>query len=89
MLAGLTFLGVDYTIGENSPAFLQWGWRVPFLISAALIVIALYVRLNIEETPVFSFEKAKQKAGNLNPARPCRKCCGCSAARSCWPPAAC
>jgi metabolite-proton symporter len=70
VLAGLTFLGVDYTIGENSSAFLQWGWRVPFLISAALIVIALYVRLNIEETPVFSIEKAKQEARNLVPDAP-------------------
>lgn len=64
VLVSLTFLGVNYTIGENSPAFLQWGWRLPFLISAALIVIALYVRLNIGETPVFSQEKAQEKAGN-------------------------
>ncbi|MBO0883558.1 MAG: MFS transporter, partial [Mycobacterium sp.] len=37
VLASLTFLGVNYTIGEHSPAFIQWGWRLPFLISAALI----------------------------------------------------
>src|SRR5262249_37642815 len=36
VLASLTFLGVNYTIGENSPAFMQWGWRLPFLFSAAL-----------------------------------------------------
>ncbi|MDT5136310.1 MAG: hypothetical protein QOD58_572 [Mycobacterium sp.] len=66
VLAGLTFLGVDFTIGEKSSAFLQWGWRVPFLISAALIVIALYVRLNIDETPVFAAEKAR----NLVPDAP-------------------
>jgi metabolite-proton symporter len=59
MLASLTFLGVNYSIGENSPAFMQWGWRLPFLISAALIVIALYVRLNINETPVFAEENAR------------------------------
>lgn len=57
-LTSLTFLGVNYTIGEHSPAFLQWGWRIPFLISAALIGIALYVRLNINETPEFLREKA-------------------------------
>jgi metabolite-proton symporter len=55
----LTFLGVNYTIGEHSPAFMQWGWRLPFLISAALIGIALYVRLKIDETPVFAEEKAR------------------------------
>jgi metabolite-proton symporter len=58
-LASLTFLGVNYTIGEYSPAFMQWGWRLPFLMSAALIGIGLYVRLNIDETPVFAEEKAR------------------------------
>ena len=66
ILAGLTFLGVNYTIGENSPAFMQWGWRIPFLISTALIGIGLYVRLNIDETPVF----AEEKAHNLIPKAP-------------------
>ena len=37
VLSSLTFLGVNFTIGENSPAFLQWGWRIPFLISAGVI----------------------------------------------------
>jgi MFS family permease len=66
VLASLTFLGVNFSIGENSPAFMQWGWRIPFLISAGLIVIALYVRLNINETPVFAEEKAR----NLVPEAP-------------------
>src|SRR6201991_690179 len=59
VLSSLTFLGVNVTIGEYSPEFLQWGWRVPFLISAVLIALALYVRLNIDETPVFAAEKAR------------------------------
>jgi MFS family permease len=33
--------------------FLQWGWRVPFLASALLVLVGLYVRLQIEETPAF------------------------------------
>ena len=61
VVASLTFLGVNHTIGEASTAFLQWGWRVPFLISAALIVVALYVRLNIDETPVFAREQARDE----------------------------
>jgi metabolite-proton symporter len=61
VLASLTFLGVNYTIGENSPAFMQWGWRLPFLLSAALIGVGLYVRLNIDETPVFAEEKAREE----------------------------
>ncbi|HEY1839199.1 MAG TPA: MFS transporter [Mycobacterium sp.] len=59
VLSSLTFLGVNVSIGENSPAFMAWGWRIPFLISAALIAIALYVRLRIDETPVFAEEKAR------------------------------
>jgi metabolite-proton symporter len=66
LLASLTFLGVNYTIGETSPGFVQWGWRLPFLISAALVGIGLYVRLNIDETPVFAEEKAR----NLVPKAP-------------------
>jgi metabolite-proton symporter len=66
MLAFLIFLGVNYTIGEHSPALMQWGWRIPFLISAALIGIGLYVRLNIDETPVFTEERAR----NLVPKAP-------------------
>lgn len=30
VVTSLTFLGVNYTIGERSPAFMQWGWRIPF-----------------------------------------------------------
>src|SRR5512142_1439443 len=40
--------------------FRDWGWRIPFLASAVLVVIGLYVRLKLEETPVFL--KAKQDA---------------------------
>jgi metabolite-proton symporter len=66
VLSSLTFLGVNFSIGESSPAFMEWGWRIPFLISAALIGIALYVRLRIDETPVFAEEKAR----NLVPTAP-------------------
>jgi MFS family permease len=59
VLASLTFLGVNCTIGDHSPAFMQWGWRLPFLISSALIGIGLYVRLKIDETPIFAEEKAR------------------------------
>ena len=54
VMSSLMFLLVDQTIGETSRAFLDWGWRVPFLCSAVLIVIAMYVRLNVAETPVFA-----------------------------------
>jgi metabolite-proton symporter len=66
VLTCLTFLAVNYTIGEKSPEFMQWGWRIPFLISAALIGVGLYMRLRIGETPVFAEEKAR----NLIPKAP-------------------
>ncbi|QKJ20116.1 MFS transporter [Microbacterium hominis] len=41
-------------------AFLEWGWRVPFLLSVALILIGYYVRRRVEESPVFA-ELAERK----------------------------
>ncbi|MCV7124662.1 MFS transporter [Mycobacterium lacus] len=70
VLASLIFLAVNHTIGEHSPAFMQWGWRIPFLISAGLIVIAVYVRVNIDETPVFAREKARENTPNEAPEAP-------------------
>jgi MFS family permease len=66
VMSSLMFLAVNQTIGETSRAFLEWGWRVPFLCSAALVGIALYVRLNVAETPVF----AEHKARDVNRATP-------------------
>jgi metabolite-proton symporter len=34
--------------------FRAWGWRIPFLASAALVMVGLYVRLKLSETPVFA-----------------------------------
>jgi metabolite-proton symporter len=38
----------------SGPHFLEWGWRIPFLLSAVLIAVGLYIRLGILETPVFT-----------------------------------
>ena len=37
-------------------AFLSWGWRIPFLLSAVLVGIGLYVRLKVTESPLFEQE---------------------------------
>ena len=52
LLATLTFLTLS--IGLSEQQFEQWGWRVPFIISAALVMIGLYVRFKLAETPVFA-----------------------------------
>jgi metabolite-proton symporter len=41
--------------------FFRFGWRIPFLASAALVVIGLYVRLTITETPVFAEAVARRE----------------------------
>ncbi|HXJ53025.1 MAG TPA: MFS transporter [Burkholderiales bacterium] len=38
----------------SGPAFLSWGWRIPFALSIVLVAIGLYIRLRIMETPVFT-----------------------------------
>jgi metabolite-proton symporter len=60
LLTNVIFFGVHFTIGEKSSTFMNWGWRIPFLASALLVVVALYVRLSINETPVFADEKARK-----------------------------
>lgn len=41
--------------------FLAWGWRIPFLVSFVLILVGLYIRMKIVETPAFT--QAKENAG--------------------------
>lgn len=38
----------------SSEDFLSWGWRVPFLLSIALVIVGLYIRMQIEEAPAFA-----------------------------------
>jgi len=40
-------------------AFDAWGWRIPFLLSFLLVAIAIYIRLQLQETPIFEEIKAK------------------------------
>lgn len=44
--------------------FLAWGWRIPFLLSAVLVAVGLYIRLRIAESPVFrrAQEQARERA---------------------------
>lgn len=53
VLANLVFLVVYGGFGADNPALLSWGWRVPFLLSAVLIVTALVVRTRVSESPAF------------------------------------
>ncbi|MFT8674701.1 MAG: MFS transporter [Acetobacter sp.] len=51
LIGGLMVSGVTYCLGWER--MLAWGWRVPFVLAGMMGVIALYIRMNVEETPVF------------------------------------
>jgi metabolite-proton symporter len=54
-LGNLLATGVLFLLAavQTDADFEAWGWRIPFLLSAVLVLIGLYVRLQIEESPVF------------------------------------
>lgn len=57
------FLALAMLLSEEQ--FREWGWRIPFLLSAALVVVGLYVRLKLAETPVFAKAMAKHERVRL------------------------
>ena len=56
-----TGLFLALLIGFGEAAFVDWTWRVPFLASAILVAIGLYVRVALEETPAFKAAMALDK----------------------------
>src|SRR5258707_1108062 len=43
----------------GTEAFTAWGWRIPFILSLFMVAIAIYIRLRLQETPIFQDIKAK------------------------------
>ncbi len=68
VLSSSTFLITGAVLGDTNQAFLDYGWRIPFLFSIVLVGIGLYMRLAIEETPVFKAEQAERVAEQKNEA---------------------
>jgi len=58
-LSLLVILGTRTALGEE--AFADWGWRIPFLVSIALLAISVYIRLSMNESPAFVKMKAEGK----------------------------
>lgn len=50
-LSLLVILGIRTSLGEE--AFLEWGWRIPFLISVVLLGISVWIRMQLNESPAF------------------------------------
>ena len=62
-LSTVVFGVVSTSLGEEQ--FLAWGWRVPFLLSLALIAVGLFIRLRILESPAFvqaAAERSQRRA---------------------------
>ncbi|MBV9228844.1 MAG: MHS family MFS transporter [Chloroflexi bacterium] len=50
----LSSVAVSIVAAFSGPQFPIWGWRIPFYLSALLIVVGLFIRLRLEETPLFA-----------------------------------
>ena len=61
-LSGGIFLALSRWMSDEQ--FIRFGWRLPFLASAVLVLLGLYVRLTITETPVF--EEARKKSQQVS-----------------------
>ena len=59
ILANLAFIVTSSLVSEES--FYSWGWRIPFLASAILIGISMYIQLNLEDTKAFKELQANRE----------------------------
>ncbi|MET4137402.1 MFS transporter [Pseudarthrobacter sp. PvP090] len=67
IIANVIFLVFSYALSPE--AFMAWGWRVPFLLSAVMVIIGLYVRLKLIETPAFTKVLESNEVAKLPLAR--------------------
>ena len=64
ILANLAFITTSALVSEDS--FYSWGWRIPFLASAILIGISMYIQLNLEDTKAFKELQALRESQKDN-----------------------
>ena len=65
ILANLAFIITSLLVSEES--FYSWGWRIPFLASAILIGISMYIQLNLEDTKAFKeLQALRESQDNSN-----------------------
>jgi MFS family permease len=66
ILANLAFLIVNDRVSQEE--FMAWGWRIPFILSIALIGLSIFVQLRLEETPAFTqLAQATPPTSTVNP----------------------
>jgi len=64
ILANLAFILISRSVSEEF--FMEWGWRIPFVASVALIGISMYVQLHMEDTDAFKELEALKKREQAN-----------------------
>jgi MHS family shikimate/dehydroshikimate transporter-like MFS transporter len=64
---GVVISIVAFTLVSRLPEeqLLSWGWRLPFLFSIVLVFVGIYIRLKLEESPVFELAKARNDIAKL------------------------
>src|SRR6201997_3340706 len=60
LLLALIVIGL-FRIKMSPETFKAWGWRIPFLFSVVLLVFSVYIRLKLQESPIFKAMKAQGK----------------------------
>ncbi|MCG2623369.1 MHS family MFS transporter [Arthrobacter sp. I2-34] len=65
VLANLSLVLLSMSLDED--AFLQWGWRLPFLLSILLVVVGIYIRFKVEETPLFQQQVEDSEEPQVSP----------------------
>jgi MFS family permease len=61
LMLALLVIGVT-RVSMSAEDFTNFGWRIPFILSIILVILALYIRLRLQETPLFSRLKAEGNA---------------------------
>jgi metabolite-proton symporter len=67
ILSNILFVILSLTMSDEQ--FASWGWRLPFLFSAALVIVGLWVRLKLMETPAFQKVLDEQRVASVPIAR--------------------
>jgi MFS family permease len=57
IMAAAVFLPITYLLPQDE--FMSWGWRIPFVLSAVVLLAGYFIRRNVEETPAFAEETSQ------------------------------